>query len=909
MDILKQLRISGREDVTSVLIKDGDMEYPVFLDSLLNTVMFDELLNSGWEFCGFPYNFQKNGIKLSQLEIIDYNPTATEQQDMWDLIGEKLPMEELKKHISIKSLNAVEMREGDYTILTRDDFLKYLDMLSNIEMEDFIPLNYFVHPSARFTFEEYVSGQYSRYTTIIERRRRMTYAKFKKLRQWLVEKTDINPSCSPIDLLDAYYSWGIDGLQMSYITKKREMRYRTLGASDVAIDMSQRQYVMRHEIGLVDNTGTIIVPEESRSINWKPNVTNIQVFNDTYVGLKPNDTAVVDLVTQSSTEVTILEGVEATVMYDSTTLLVGPRKSLNLQVVPTIASFKIVAPEYWREDKENELKQINYFRAIARLAINKCIQPSSATSFKALTLSGCSPLTALYYYILSQNLNSPNLEDTTMPIITLQHAHDYCEGKLTNDEIYDILDNFVNGITNIGHTYNGIRAEDEYSAESMYNEIYTIVKILGISPDTVCERITAMPDDEEEIVFEGNGYTHTLKLPKLTLRTNGYNMDLENYRDEALYKAVEYTYITVAAREIAAGETRRHVALECLTLFRTSKANNMLNQLSSDFNAEVDQRIVGIQQQVAYKKLSRMFAASRFFEAALEGTITYPTAVGGKKIHLTPEQSQQYRNLLTNNIESTTLYCESSVDSFGNFRRYCVNAYVTPEYIIPKSKYKIKESSFVALYRDFSSRPDLVEKFVNLGLITRNHVPWDFRYFNDRMCDIDMLSNRTLLFYNTNAIEYRNNVSPNEEFNAAPHPLEYLEPGLYTDDETVILDTPRDKTPPYKVGEVYIRSISDYKDILSIDRDEKLTIVGFKPFQEFTAEDIYYRPDVLEITIPMSNNSITIYGNTKFYTKSLGIQDYTVIPTLDEKTFPVVHVHDRKYIIRDIKGKYWEVEV
>ena len=72
---------------------------------------------------------------------------------MYDMLGTEMPLEERKKFLSTEEVQTVKLAEGNYTIQTREDFLRYLEEASNTKMaEDFLPINYFVHPAALFTF-------------------------------------------------------------------------------------------------------------------------------------------------------------------------------------------------------------------------------------------------------------------------------------------------------------------------------------------------------------------------------------------------------------------------------------------------------------------------------------------------------------------------------------------------------------------------------------------------------------------------------------------------------------------------------------------------------------------------------------------------------------------------------------
>lgn len=915
MDIVKRLRISGNE-TNAVLIKDGDMEYPVFMESLLNTVIMPELLNSGWQYCGMPYDFRKDGLKLSDMPVEDFNPSVEEQQEMWDLIGDKLSAEELKANITEAAVNYLETPPADYKINTRDEFLKYLeDSDRYVNENDFLPINYFVHPSALFTVEEYTSGQFSQYTEILERRRRMSYTKFNKLISWCLSK-GLTPSFSQMDFLDFYYQWGVDGLYLPLIAKKREMLYKPLGAGFLSLEMNSKQNLLRREIGLMDKAGTILVPEKSQNMKWEPLVLNQQVLDGLRASIPMDETRVMDLVCKITGEKTTMEGLECTIQYDPSTILIGSHRYSNFAVMPRDVSHKPISPDNWNPSKRDDVRTSSYLRALANEVVKRAIVPTSASSIKALTLSGCTPRTALYYYILSQKLNKKEKKDEgddSMPIITLDDADDFIDGKLKSGDKYEILKFFLDGVSNIDLTYAGEIAEESYNSDAIYKELYTIHHILGVPLDELHDRIMNI-GDAQSICFEGNGYRHTLSMPIIDAKMRNYSDDIMAYRIEALDHALEYVYVTKTARESGGIESRRHIALECLVLFMNQSAKILVSELREKFIKRIEEKVIGLNAQEKCKDAVPTYAAEAFFEIALRGTITYPEVIGGGVEHVDNNTRMLYRNQLRSRIDSTFAYCNSNVQEDGRFRRFCVNAYITPEYVIPLGQHTILESSFIALWRDFSNSPTTRAKLIDKGLIPENHVPWTNRYYEDSLCVLDMLSNKTLDYYDEQSNRFRKQVAPNEEFNSVPHMLEYLCPDLYAEDafEPVTTDAPiRQGLPNFCLGEPHYRTIKDYEDILSVDAERSdVAKVGFQPFNGYDADDFYLVPDVLNTDYDAAvENSIMVFPPYSFSTLATGTKQYTDISSLDQSKYPVRNIRGRKYVVRDAKGQMWEVNI
>jgi hypothetical protein len=918
MNIVKRLSINN--NFSAVLLQDGTEEYPVFLSSLHNTVLLDQLLSEGWQLCGLPYDLRKDGVKLSALPIEEFHPTVEEEQDMYDSVGTPLSMDDLKSKITVAAIEYLEMPSAEYTIFTREDFLKYLTIWQEINLEtDFLPINYFVHPNALFNEDEYLSGQYADFISIMERRRFMSYTKFNSLIAWAMTK-GLQENFTVIDLLDLYFSWGIDGLNMPIVTKRREQRYSILDPGNVQLEKLSQQYIYRVEIGLVDKYGTILVPEESKKFKWEPRVTNQQIFEQSYRGLKEDETIRVDVTCRTSEESTVLEGLKINVVYDQNVLLVGGLRFSTIAVFPNDASKRAIPNQYWNPSAYQRLRTVCYLRALSQEAISRCIKKSNATSIKALTLSGCSPASALIYYVKNADLdvekNKQNLDDDeSMPLITLFDVDAYLEGKMKDEEKKSVLDSFLNGVASIDNVYNGIMAELEYSADTIYTELYAIHFVLGVPLDEIYSKINQLDETQEAIEFAGNGYTYTLKLPRLQMRINGYNLDLEDYRDRSLDTAMEYTYVTCVAKEMGNKEVQRHVALECFTLSRSPRVNMLLEKLCVLFKTTVESNVIGIQNQARWLKLTNLFAAQKYFEIALQGKITIPQGIKNEIIDVTASERAEYRNTLESNIESTVVYCDTNVENDGNFRRYCVNAYITPEYVIPKTGYTIPESNFLVLWRDFSSTPALKAQLVERGLITNDFIPWENRYYFDKLCLNDMSSNKTLEFYHENAEQYRKNLSEYEEFKSAPHPIEYMYAALQSDEDIVVEEEQssvklRDAVPSYSVGTHRNITKDDFAHLLSVAEEYDSVKKPIVPFRGYDAEDFYLVQDVIKLSMPGSTKHIQVYLPNKIYTKETGMVDFTYLSKLCEQGgYNILNIRGRKYIFDDIRGKRWEVTI
>ena len=119
MDIKRLLTRGGQPFAAEIV--DGTETYMAFLEALGNDVILPELIKSGWKLTALPLSLSKNGTALMDLPRMEYSPSIQEEQDMYDMIGTEMPLEERKKLLSTEEVKTVSMATGSYTIQTREE--------------------------------------------------------------------------------------------------------------------------------------------------------------------------------------------------------------------------------------------------------------------------------------------------------------------------------------------------------------------------------------------------------------------------------------------------------------------------------------------------------------------------------------------------------------------------------------------------------------------------------------------------------------------------------------------------------------------------------------------------------------------------------------------------------------------
>lgn len=201
-----------------VSVNDDGVCYEVPLESLYNPIIFEDLLNSGYKFVNYEdYEFVRDGQRVSDLPCRDYTPT----EDFYKVRGETMSEEQLRSRLSTNYVAAIQFKEtGNYVINTREEFITYLNSITNgVTDSDFMPVNAFVAPAARFNPDELGIPSVRTYMDILENRRRYSYNRYVGLKKWL-EKQE-GHALNARAVIDLYYSYGIDGLNLA-VSHKNE---------------------------------------------------------------------------------------------------------------------------------------------------------------------------------------------------------------------------------------------------------------------------------------------------------------------------------------------------------------------------------------------------------------------------------------------------------------------------------------------------------------------------------------------------------------------------------------------------------------------------------------------------------------------------------------------------------------
>ena len=921
MEIKKRLITAGAQEVNAVMLVDEGEEYPVFLDSLHNTIIFPTLMESGYTLESLPYGFVKNGVKFTQLPVENYTLDAVQEEMMYNSIGVKLPYDELKKHIQITESSGMALPPTQYTIFTREDLIKYLEALEIVSSDDdFMPLNYFVAPDALYTLSEYKDIRNQRYIKLISNRRQMSLRKFGRLVDAL-RKINLPANYTDIDVVRAYFAWGMDGLKFTTLNVRTESRSTRLKPNrNVAAEMSDKTY------GFVDGARNLLTPRNKRNQQWRLANKDPQFLDALTQGMQMNDTRIVEFKAPTKQEVIILEGKEFNIQMSNETLIMQLQSYPSLRVQSPVSINEFLELRLALPSNKEALYEYCTMDALAHMLYDYRKPTVKVSSFDALKIAGCNPKTVLDYICTKYDMSKDAklTDENAAPQIFDFDIDNYLAGREVSEDVKSFLDDVVTGVFNIDDIENGKKAEASVNTVNVFREIYAIHNVMEISLEDIYDKFRTITKDMKSITFSNGEIQHTMDVSPLIYSITGYKRDLMKYDLQNARDCTFFTYVTLVAREVGDERAKRHVGMEFFFVNKKNKGvQEILSKLETAYTEKVHMMIPDAVKQTAQMRLMPMFTLSRYFEIALKGSITWPAILGGVKEPALPSDISLAQKYLERRIENITAFCQFTARTENSnsltFNAYCTNAYITPEYIIPRSDAPIHEIPFFAAWYDWKrNSPETFQALVNANVFPANFESWESRYATEQFVQRDLFeldSMDSLLYYYTHANEEIRNYPVDKDFISVHHPMEYMFPGLtgsldeFEDCDT--LPVPRTADPVVRLGIVHDLVKDDYADKLlpseSLDGPDSY----IKHYNGFGAEMFMIVPDLFERIPEQVEDTLTVMAKSgSIYVSDTGeVINFRRITELNPSKYPICHVCDRTYLLRSADGKLWEVRI
>lgn len=505
MDIISRLINNGEQ--IGVYAKDGTETYALPMEALKSEFYHDLLKTSGYKLTEVTKpEYNRNGVDISDLPEMDFN--SLNDDDMMGFFNAKdlyppMPISDLYKLVE-RSESFEKFREGMYTIHTREEFIKYLDSIKNgVSSDDFMPINYFVAPSARFSAAEYLSGSIANYISIMSNRRVFSRARFNHFVNWLInDKGNANPT--PDDVIDAYFSFGFDGVNLAVTAKiedittvnPRAPKGKNNGEQSAEIADMVDMLVSFHDTDVallssnrdafegllfVENENNIIPESVRRNTTFAKSLS--ADFYSRHSVLGPNEYIPEAFYIKRSYKVRTWVCVD-TETNEQFKIIISPLDVLTRSSSNTGAgvlnSFgpctpdnfsKIQTPSKWFVRDSSYENDVAILKQVAAEMCSKTLVPCSDTSFNILLRMGVTPGCAVRYILSNYNaIDNPQIVNSDDPademygmpneedfVLTEKDIETYFSSGMKADELSDTeytiyVDSNNNGISaSIGH--------------------------------------------------------------------------------------------------------------------------------------------------------------------------------------------------------------------------------------------------------------------------------------------------------------------------------------------------------------------------------------------------------------------------------------------------------------------------
>lgn len=959
------MKIIGKyENGNGYIIEDGEARYPIFEESLHVVGIFDSLISAGYRFCGLPYDFRKDGICIDTLPVVKIDVTPEMEQEMFDFCDEKkYSAEELRQRIDTTGVSYLPIPETDYRITTRQEFCAYLDQYAVARNpEDILPINYFVSPEARFTVEEWRTGKCGEqdivsYFQIMENRRRYTYDQFLMLRSWLMEH-GMPKNGDAADFTDAYCQWGLDGINVNFIAKRRKTSYiyddflMTAGMDDDAYQIT------RNELALVDRYGAVFPPEDVPEgfggwvVNYKRGKES-SAFRNKIAGLKEGEYDIVSVSTKDEEVQIEYSTLKETFVVTPFTFKAGKTKGYMFRVTMPDVTASSLNSAYWASKFDQRVLEMSNLRALAYDMVMKRKFVADVSSYKLMTDIGCDINGALRY-ILNLNTKTEMEKDVAdekqrrgqaKGILTEEEEDDsvtirvadvnfFTEGNYNYDElpsdradVIDAIQDVVNGDTNIGEIANGAKDDERINPDEIYKYLYCahfckmqisipdLRKIVsGDLDNKVIRHTNAYGIEDDVLPLQAGGFVLNVPCPEIRGKIDGYKIDRNAVKVKQAEQCCGFLKVVRVASEYG-NESKRHIAFEALTVNLYEKgsiAKEYLEKIMEMFEERLSERVPE-NRRATYRLYKRTLCMAEYFRIAECGCMQFPSELGGDLVQLPFDFALKIGETIKQKITSTAVYCAKMVDADGMLTHYCVNADITPWKIYPRKGIEIPWATLPALWYDWNSMgaPAVKEKLFDQHIINYSYVPWTYRYTEERyfkgLSDLPAVCD--LSKYIDECNKFRLDTAANVEFVNAPH-LESIIYGFYPDEMARV----QRATNLREEGRAPSLHVTVGGTLTQDPEHGKVEAKHYKPanlrrFTGFEAEDFEMLGDVTKVKLPgITENYISVNGDTisTYDRENLPVYMVTQFVGL---SYPVIQLYGRKYIFRDVTGSLWEVIV
>lgn len=749
MDIKKVLTENGK--AIACIIEDGNITYPIRIESLHNPDILDELLNSGWELYGLPYGLRKGNVDIKELPRGLYSEEGISQEqevEMAYLRNNLYDNTDLKSKMTVTDVEYYEFRSSLELIETREKFLKFLDSINDLDLtadEYVLPINALVKPSALFTVEEYINPKYASYRRKLESMRRLSIKQFISLVDKFKE-LGMEGEFTLEKFINFYFSWGVPGLNIPFISRSEGVESIRIDAANknMNVEDKYKPFYKKRVLTYLDSAGDVYLEPKYQNSGWTPSISESVILGkvDNLKDLGYNYVCPILIETKINEPVTYLVGEVYEAMYDTNVCIIKGSNGVSIEI-PTV-SVKDSAERIIKDDlyekiikKDSSVFDEFYINAIVTELMERTRVKIDASSYDALRTTGASDLAISRYIFKNQDIienyekllqeesydgvgdlddldddnNKPKkkenfaLKQMLYSGVFSTKAEMYLADQLpTTDPHYELVSRiwsaFISGELLVDNLQQG-KLLDANNHRVTYTEYIKVAnRYLGISLDEICKKVSSIDISEDanvDLTFEGNGLS--IKVPVVVVNSaeRSYIADVEEYSVQQANDAQYVYYITGIIEELGGKfSEKRHVGAfgKCLRLYDNQimrQLKPVIQMLSVTFIDLIDERY-GESQRETYADIRMQVIYNWIFQIGLQGKYRIPGFLLQDGMEPIVEASPALKSGVIASLRdfcaSTVCLMDITIDSRGKFYSYCPNAIITPYYVVPKQSNK-----------------------------------------------------------------------------------------------------------------------------------------------------------------------------------------------------------------------------
>jgi hypothetical protein len=646
---------------------------------------------------------------------MDYETLTDRQQADFFNIADVMTDMELKQYTAKKQSPgavSVEWRKAEhYLINTREELISFIKTFNSFNASDpktYMPLNSFTHPDALFSEEEFNDpANFWAMDAIADRRYYNLHGLFK-----MTVCLPIN-GFNEIDFIDAYFAWGIDGLNSTLISK-------------TVCDIEKPLFVNDNFTEKYHNSGVVYVKKDMNM--WPalaPGWTTVNKEEQIYKRASelPSFSHGLLVTTKALTTSKCiryeLETMTVELTPDAMKIITKSGAILLKTIRFLTPSNQYLPSKHWNltnDENKDKVMHILKIESLSKYLLGMMQCKSEVTSMKVYQTIGVTKPRAvdivvnIYRDILFTKdggireeykkflyndgaFDDEEIQALTMQIGLIKDVYAFDDGIPENMEgLYNLCKKVEMGEININNVLNGIKADNSMRLEEIILHLDAAVRILGLSYEEVFEIIERdaliiSGEGSVTVTFEGKGIINELVLHRQNFAAIGFQKDLKAARSVLAKGAQNWLYV----REIYSEPGQicaRHLAVRLYSwphhqaFKKNTFAAAIENYIEKQITAQLEKLNIEIGDDI-YQLIARCVC-----EFGLLGKTKTQLTVK-ENIFVTVEMKQEQCRQINQTFErryETTFNISNYLFKGTEPIFFCVNAVITPYWVVPLGK-------------------------------------------------------------------------------------------------------------------------------------------------------------------------------------------------------------------------------